>query len=221
MGAGRDSSSPHLLNRGIYDGPEVARLIHRDPHTVASWTDARSMRPPLIVPEHPESLFSFLDLVSLVVISELARRRVPREEIYRGGVYLARQLNTSRPFAHKTLATAGSAFFAEINEWLDVGKGGQAAFEDMVRPVLRPITYEGVLAAQWRPFREIIVDPRLQAGSPCIEGTRVPTAAVLRYLDSGEEPEDVADDLELTLAQVDAAREYEQGLDRPLVHAGV
>jgi uncharacterized protein (DUF433 family) len=208
-----------LLNAGIYDGAEVARLIRRDASTVASWTrPARSTRarPPLLEPQHAGGLFSFLDLVSLYVISELLRRRVARDAIYRGGISLSQQLGTARPFAHKRLATAGRAFFADVDEWVDVGKWGQRVldFESMVKPVLRPITYRADFAATWQPHTSVLIDPRRQAGAPCIEGTRVPTAIILRYLASGENERDIADDLALRLDQVRAAQEFEQSLDR-------
>jgi len=196
----------HLLNRGIYDGVDVARLIRRDPQTVAGWTKSSRSRRPLIVPQHGDRLFSFLDLVSLYVISELLRRKVPRGEVYRGGLFLAESLGTDRPFAHQA--------FADVSQWLDVGKGGQTAFEEMVTPILRPITYERSLAARWHPYPHIVVDPRLQAGTPVIEGTRVPTSTVLRYISSGEDPEEVADDLGLRPDQVLAARDFERQLDQ-------
>ncbi len=206
-----EDETSRLLNSGIYDGVDVARLIHRDPTTVAGWTTGS--RQPLLVPQHGNRLFSFLDLVSLYVISELLRRKVPRSEVYRGGQFLAKRLETDRPFAHESLATAGSAFFADLGEWLDVGKWGQTAFQEMVVPILRPITYERSLASSWQPHSNVLIDPRLQAGMPCIEGTRVPTAAVARYLASGEDLDDLADDLALRPEQVRDALEFEQSLD--------
>jgi uncharacterized protein (DUF433 family) len=212
-----DRDPSRLLNSGIYDVVDVARLIRRDPNTVTGWTRSSGSRHPLIVPQHGGLLFSFLDLISLYVISELLRRKVSRNEIYRGALFVAARLKSDRPFAHQALATAGTAFFAELDEqdeWLDIGKWGQAPFAEMVVPILRPITYEHSLAARWQPHPLVVVDPRLQAGAPCIEGTRVPTSAVLRYLSSGEDPDEVADDLGLLLDQVRAAREFEQQLDQ-------
>jgi uncharacterized protein (DUF433 family) len=211
----RADGKSSLLNRGIYGGVEVARLIRRDPATIVEWTSARRSRPPFLVPQHAKDhLFSFLDLVSLYVISELIRRKVPRDEVYGGGKFLERRLQTTRPFAHEALATAGKAFFADFGEWIDVGKGGQGAFQHIIKPLLRPITYEDSFASRWHPHPNVVVDPRLQAGTPCISGTRIPTSIVVRYLRSGEDPEDIADDLRLTREQVEAATEYENNLDR-------
>ena len=63
-----------LLGRGIYDIAEAARIVRRHPDTVARWTRGTD---PL---NHVESdrIISFLDLISLWVISELIRRGVPR-----------------------------------------------------------------------------------------------------------------------------------------------
>ena len=70
-----------LLGRGIYDVAEVARIVRRHPETVARWTRGTD---PL---HHVESgrIVSFLDVISLWVISELIRRGVPKREIRVGG----------------------------------------------------------------------------------------------------------------------------------------
>ena len=55
-----------LLGRGIYDLAEAARVVGRDPDTVARWTRGAN---PLHRIES-DRIISFLDLISLWVISE-------------------------------------------------------------------------------------------------------------------------------------------------------
>ncbi len=196
-----------LLGRGIYDLVEAARLIGRDPETVARWT--RGKQP--IYPIARTRFLSFLDVVSLLVVSELVSRAVPRREIRAGAEYLAKTLNTDYPFAHEQLATAGAAFFGKVSDWVDVGKGGQGAFEPVVRDLLRPIEYGADrLAAIWRPRAGVWVNPAVQAGAPCVDGTRVPTRVIAALAEADEDPEDIAEDLHLTLSAVGAALEYER-----------
>lgn len=203
----RDDVDNRLLGRGIYDLVEAARLIRRDPETVARWT--RGKQP--LYPIAATRFLSFLDLVSLLVISELVDRAVPRREIRAGADYLAKTLNTDYPFAHEQLATAGSAFFGKVGDWVDVGKGGQGAFEPVVRDLLRPIEYGAdQLAAIWRPRTGVWVNPAVQAGAPCVDGTRVPTRVIADLADADEDPEDIAEDLHLTVSAVAAALEYER-----------
>ena len=201
------NTSDRLLGRGIYDLVEAARMVHRGPETIARWTRGKQ-------PLHPVSdtrVLSFLDVISLFVVSELVERAVPKGEIRAGADYLAKTLGTSHPFAHEELATAGAAFFGKVGEWVDVGKGGQGAFELVVRDLLRPIEYgPNRLAAIWRPSPGVWVNPAVQAGAPCIDGTRVPTRVIADLEEANEDPEDIADDLHLEVSEVTAALEYER-----------
>lgn len=203
---GVDASSK-LLGKGIYDVVDAARMIRRDPYTVVRWVLGE--RPLHVAPQLP--LLCFLDVISLYVISELRRNGVSFREIRRGSEYLTRKLNTSYPFAHKRLATAGEAFLAEIEEWLDVGKHGQHAFQITIQDVLQPIDYGGEeLATIWRPAEGVWVNPLVQAGAPCIDGTRVPTRLIADLTTAGENPMDLAEDFALNVSQINDAVAYEE-----------
>ncbi|MFN8035392.1 MAG: DUF433 domain-containing protein [Acidimicrobiia bacterium] len=206
---------PPLLNRGIYDAVEVARLVHTTPETISRWASKQASKPAIVDPLRGK-LFTFPDLISLYVVHELRLRQVPLDEIRSARRTLADALHTPWPFAHRELATAGRALFAQLpgaKDWIDAGKGAQGAFQPMVVPFLRPIEYGGDdLAAIWFPLDGIWVNPRVQAGAPCIKDTRVPTAVIQSLLDQGEDAEDIADDLDLELAQVLAAHEFEASL---------
>jgi uncharacterized protein (DUF433 family) len=195
-----------LLGRGIYDVVEVARLVSRDPETVSRWTSGRS---PLHSVES-KPLYSFLDLISLWVVSELIERGVPKVEIRNGASYLAKELGTTYPLAHKALATVGGAVFGRFGDWVDVGKSGQLAFQDIIEAYLRPVEYgRDGLAMIWRPAEGVSINPRVQAGSPCVEGTRIPTAVLAALVAENEDQDDIAADYELSIAQVKAALTFE------------
>ena len=203
---GVDASSP-LLGKGIYDIVEVARMIRRDPGTVARWTQGED---PLYSGAQGGD-FGFLDVVSLYVISQLRQRKVPIEEIRTGGEYLSGKLNTPYPFAHQRLATVGGAFFTELEDWYDVGKWGQGAFQTMIRHVLQPIEFgTDELARVWRPAAGVWINPRVQTGTPCIDGTRIPTRVLADLAAAGEPLEEIADDFDLNPAQVANALVYEK-----------
>ena len=201
------AESGTLLGRGIYDVIEVSRLVERDPETVAVWTSGRT--PLHRVETRP--LYAFLDLISIWVISELVRRKVPKGEIRRGAKYLADQLDTEYPFAHRGIATVGSSVFGEFGEWIDVGKSGQMAFQSVIENYVRPVEYgRDGLAAIWRPAEGVWINPQVQAGSPCVEGTRIPTALLAALASEDEDPGDLADDYDLPIAQVKAALKFER-----------
>lgn len=198
----RDDSSTRLCGAGIYDLTEAARLVGRAADTIARWVRGAEA----LHRVRDAKILNFLDLISLLVISELVRRRVPKPEIRRGGEYLSRQLDTSYPFAHKDIATAGAALFGKFGDWI----GGQLAFQDAIREYLKPISYGGDdLASAWRPRPRILVNPAIQAGAPCIEGTRVPTLMLAELAESPEDYQQIAGDYRLTVEDVQAAVEYE------------
>ncbi len=199
-------ASTKLLGRGIYDLVEAARMIRRDPYTVARWTQGE--HPLHVVPNSPR--FTFLDVISLYVISELRRRNVSMEDIRKGGEYLAEKRHIPYPFAHQQLATAGRAFLGNVGEWRDVGKRGQGTFEIIIQDVLRPIEFgSDELAAVWRPAEGVWVNPLIQAGAPCIDGTRVPTRLISDLAAVGERLSDISEDLALDISQLKAAVDYE------------
>ncbi|MCY4162991.1 MAG: DUF433 domain-containing protein [bacterium] len=200
------------LGRGIYDIAEVARLIKRTKRRVEGWTQTGAKKEPLLSGEL-DGLFSFWDLLSLRVIDELVKRGVPRHEIARGARYLAGELVTHRPFAHEGLATVGRGFFADIGSWVDVGMGGQQAFQVVIEPLIKPITFNDLgMAAIWRPHANVWVNPAVQAGTPCVDGTRVPTATLADQYNSGLVVDDLSDDYRLSSEQVRTAIAYEASL---------
>lgn len=184
---------------------------------VEGWTRTRSGTPPLLTGEL-RGLFSFWDLVSLRVVAELRRRGVPRDHIARGAKHLERALGTDRPFAHEALATVGTGFFADVaGEWEDAGLGGQLAFQATVEPLLKPITFnDDKMASIWRPHESVWINPEVQAGTPCVDGTRVPTRLLAGLLDPDEPDEsvfrEICDDYRLTELQVRSALDYEVAL---------
>lgn len=207
-----------LLGRGIYDPTEAARLLRVHPETLTRWTTGPQ---PIVVPSF-ERFFDFEDLVSLLVVAELWRRGVPTDEIRLGVEMLARELGVDRPLAHvdapEALATVGSAFFANIGEWADAGKGFQLAFLPMIKPVLRPLEYDqSGMAHLWRPIDDVTATPDVQAGTPCVERTRVPTSTIVGLTDVGEEIDDIAFDLDLEISQIEAALKFEAALRQPLL----
>ncbi len=106
-------------------------------------------------------------------------------------------------------------FFAKISDdWEDAGLRGQLAFQNVIDPLLEPITFDDTnMASIWRPQEGVWINPAVQAGTPCVDGTRVPThlLASLLELDEPDDEDlaDVCDDYRLTVDQVQAALHHE------------
>jgi uncharacterized protein (DUF433 family) len=206
------------LHRGIYDVVEVARLIGVGTDAVNRWTTpTKDGKPPIVAPSLGWA-FTFYDLVSLKVVAQLRQRKVKPDEIRAGIEWLSQELDTDRPLAHEQFATVGVSWFANVArnasappDWVDAGKSGQQAFEEIVLPAIRPLDYDKSMASRWRPSERVTIDPEVQAGAPCITGTRIPTSAIADLVQrAGDDPVDIAADLEIDLDDVLAALRFEE-----------
>jgi uncharacterized protein (DUF433 family) len=209
-------NDPRLLGRGIYDVAEVARLVRRTADEVAGWAAATHERDALLFPRQ-DRLLSFYDLVTAHVVAEFRDRGVPLVKLRDARQTLARLFDVDWPLAHAAtfngLATVGSDVFVLAEEWIDAGRGGQAALQEVVEPLLHRLDFDAEsMAATWRPVRGVLLDPAVQAGAPCIEGTRIATELVAELVDAGEDVADVADDYGVAPDLVRAAVEFEHGL---------
>jgi hypothetical protein len=199
--------TPALLDSGVYDATEVSHLLAVRAECIVRWAtpDSRG-RPPVVTPSFGRA-FSFVDLVSLAVVSELWRRDVSEADMRQGVMFLADMTRHDKPLAQRDvvgrLATSGRAWLAELpGGWYDVGKGGQGAFEAIVRLYLKRVSYDDVgVARPWSPTPLVLLDPTVQAGQPCVAGTRVPTATVAELVQF-DSPEAVADDMDLSVEPV-------------------
>lgn len=205
------------LNQGMYDVVEAARLVRVTPATILRWAGPSQRRQALVVPSL-DGLYSFHDLISLHLVATLSKRELSLAEIANAIGELRMEFGTDWPLAHRELATAGTAFFARDpvhGDWVDLGKGRQQAFQEMVEPAIRTIEYGAdLLASVWRPHARVWLNPRVQAGASCIDRTRIPTATIAQIVDSGDHPLDVAEDYELDPEDVIAALRFEEQLGK-------
>lgn len=217
-----------FLGLGVYSLADVARLIGRPVDTVKRWIAGET---PLYNLDNPIVL-DFYDLISLWVISQLRKEGVPQKAIRAGREYLSQKLSTPHPFVHhKGIATLGRSVFGMVEKWwVNIGKGGQGAFANIIehnlKPVeiidaelryfhekgFKPMEFGGDLIVKaWQPHPGVRVDPKIQSGQPCLEGTRVPALMISDLVEKsgGEEwYELIASDYELQVGQVKAAVDY-------------
>ena len=206
-----------LVNSGIYDAHEVAHLLAVDVEQVVRWStpDAKG-RPAIVAPSQGRS-FSFLDLVSLSVVATLRHRGIADRAIRSGVRALQQAHDLAQPLAHRavldTVGTSGASFVAQLpSGWYDIGAGTRGAFESVVSVYFSVLTYDEVgVTAAWRPFEHVTLDPRIQAGAPCIVGTRIPTATIAALLESAP-AEEIAQEYGITIDEVEAADKFEQQL---------
>ena len=92
------------------------------------------------------------------------------------------QAGIDRPFVSEDIKTDGIEVFYRdevIPTQIEAAsRKGQQTMRELVKDKLTTVHYQKGTAAYWMPMPGIVVDPRVQFGSPVVEGTRVPTGAV-------------------------------------------
>lgn len=214
------SMTSTMIGSGLYDASEVAMLVGMPADQVVRWSSSTG-HGPAPVPSSFDRLFSFDDLVALTITHRIRLNGISDRHLRTGVEQLRSQSGLSNPLASATvierLATSGNSFLLhrDGNEFDDIGAGGQGVFESVVRLHLKRIEFEdGGGPARWRPVDGVLIDPKVQAGAPCLEGTRIPTAMVASR--SQVEPDDeIAFDLAVELDAIEVAVRFEE-----LLHQG-
>lgn len=212
---------------GIYDVPEAARYIKgalnaETLYPVRSQKMIRWIRrgvasPDLVEVDGREMLIEFEDLVSLRVVVALRAAGVGWPAIDRAEAWLREHTRARRPFATETLWAGQGRVLADLRERLVAASShGQLAF-DTLRDYLIPVhglTFDGEtrMASSWEPASGVVLAPRVQFGSPCLKGTRIPTRALSGMVEAGDSAEWVASAYGITLEEVQAACDWESRL---------
>ena len=207
-----------MIGSGLYDAAEVALFVGLTPDQVVRWTTDSTHGAAPVTPSF-DRLYSFADLVALTVTRQV-RHNVSDRHLRRGVSELRARFGFDNPLAVdeviERLATSGESFLLRQsgNEFDDIGRGGQGTFREVVELDLKRIEFDDRGGpARWRPIDGIVIDPNVQAGAPCVEGTRVPTAVIGSRLLS-DAPDDIAFDLDLELAAIEVAAQFEELLAR-------
>ncbi len=206
------------LGHGLYDAAEVARLMGHPVDWVVRWSTASANGPAIVEPTF-ERWFSFADLVSFRVALTVRQKGIADRDLRRGIQTLQGRTGLARPLAVTTviesLATSGNSFLSDLSgEFEDIGKGGQGVFQNVVRLNLTRISFDDHgNAERWEPAKGVVIDPAIQAGAPCVAGTRIPTATIGEML-AESDAEDLALDFDISVEAIELAAAFEELLDR-------
>ena len=209
------TTTQSTLGAGVYGLSDASYLLGIDERSLGRWSRATPAgKTALVSPSH-DWAFSFHDLLSLAVIAVFRQRDVTPDDIRRTVSYLQEEFDTQRPLAHKdivrALHTAGRSIL--LAPGIDVSRSGQMAIVETVRKYLRPIEYGADrLARLWKPATNVTLNPEVQAGQPCVMGTRVTTDVIASRVAQGESPKEVAHDMGIATRSATAAVRFESRL---------
>ena len=212
---------------GIYDVPEAARYLKASQHggviypvssaKMIRWIREGVASPDLVEVSGRELLIGFEDLVSMRVIGALRAAGVGWRAIREAEQWLRRETDSPRPFATETLWTGQRQICIEWRKQLvSASTSGQAAFDFLLEHLI-PVhglvfNEETQVAKSWEPARNVVLEPQVQFGAPCIKGTRIPTRSVAGMVEAGDSVEYVARSYGQPIAVIEEACEWERRL---------
>lgn len=219
--------SRYIFN-GIYEIPEAASyLSHTKPFLFSKDISQQKLRywirtsiPTIHPPELPvqRHLVSFNDLISMRMVAIMRARGVKLSDIRRAEKYLRKQFGIEYPFITREVWTHGSDVFIKLEDFLlSASKYGQQAMDfltNWITKVELDMNFgEDGLVISWNPYFDIVLDPRIQIGMPCLLGTRIPSRSIYRKLLAGDSPEIIASLYDISLSQIQNITDWERLLE--------
>ena len=159
---------------------------------------------------------TFADLVRLRMITLLRSRGIAYKDILTAENYVRRLRGLPQPFLSDQMWTAGSDVFADFaDELIAASRQGRFAFADFMSEYLTPAHHGLYFApdgtpAQWQPSSAVLIDPEIQFGAPCLEGTRIETRSLWSLHRAGDREESLAEAFNVRLEHVRDALDWER-----------
>ncbi|MCK4830360.1 DUF433 domain-containing protein [bacterium] len=221
--------------KGIYVAPDAAlyltATLRQDVHidrpaypihsrNLIRWIRIGLMSPELRNVAGKDLLIGFEDLISMRVIAILRSLGVSWRKIHRAEDWLRDRSGHPRPFAIERVWTEAVDVFAEFHEgFIAASRGGQLVFTEMVGQYLQSvqdmifIPHNGVRVANaWTPHEDVMMNPKIQFGEPCVKGTRMRTRILWQMLNGGDSISYLTRAFNLKETQVNHALEWENRL---------
>ena len=163
-----------------------------------------------------DRVITFADLVRLRMIALFRSRNIAYKAILAAEDYIRHLRGIPQPFITEEMWTARSEVFLQFTgELIAASQYGQLAFKDLMSEFLAP-AHHGLLftsggkLARWNPSPAVVIDPEIQFGASCIDGTRVETRSLWSLYQAGDSEECLAEAFNLHKAQVEDAIEWER-----------
>lgn len=226
-----------MAAEGIYELVEATRYLRATipdrPPTYGKmlrWVRKGLSCPKLVGAQGKELYLTFEELISLRMVVALRQSGFSLQHVTRVENYLRGLLSYEHPFAVRDLWFSGTQIFVEMeHELLSASRHGQLAMvilkswlhalkrKTFVDKEFMDMAFErrinGKLAvSSWTPYMSVILDPRIQFGVPCIEGTRIPTRSIWFMVKGGDSEKAIASAYHIPIEKVGAALAWEQKL---------
>ncbi|MDP0500942.1 MAG: DUF433 domain-containing protein [Verrucomicrobiota bacterium JB022] len=217
-----------LLNTGIYTVPEASRLSEVAPSRIRRWMSGYRCKGKTYerywVGQLPKmegkQAVGFLDLIELRFMHFFLAQGVSLQRIKQVHQALQHRHGISHPFSTGQYGTDRVNILEqaadELGErlWVNV-TSGQAELK-FVEQFIHQLDFgSDSLAARWWPRGRdnlVVLDPQRNFGKPMLASCGVPTRAIITALRANDTVEAVAEWYEVSIAEVQAALEFERSL---------
>jgi uncharacterized protein (DUF433 family) len=215
-----------VLERPMYAEPEAARPLQVAPSTLHYWLEGGERRGkqylPVIRAETTSAkTVTWGEFVEAALLRQYRRAHfVPMVELRAAIEILHHDLGVPYPLAHsRPFVGAGRKLLLKAQTEAEVPgeyclvavAGGQQTLTPASEAFYDRVDWEGDLASGWRPAEDskspVRIRPDQRFGLPAIGGIK--TETVWEHLEAGEDPRDVATELDLTVEEVRWALAYE------------
>ena len=224
--------------RGIpqYAVWEAAHILKIPRTTLQHWVSGRDQfgrktDPLIILPDQQLKLLSFMNLVEAHVLDAIRyKHNVPLKNIRNGMAYLRDTFQSEHPLAEHAFEERRGIdlIIREGQNILNISRGGQFAFKEIVEAYLRRIEYDldKGIAAYLYPYLKrhpkeledepklVLIDPRVSFGKPVLVGVGVPTAVIADRHDAGESVGELTKDYGCEASDIKQAIDYERPLQK-------
>ncbi len=194
--------------------PEFPKLTTRHLH----WWVRKGLVEGDLGTQAPSDFVNFLELVSLRLIAAFRIHGITNKAIQTAHDHLQDRFGWAYPFAMQPLWVARPEIFVQLDDSpVAVSQYFQPAFTFMwtyLEPVgneLHGLTFnESEQATSWEPMSNILLDPYIQFGEPCIKGTRIPTETLWALHQGGDSTGTLAYMYDIPQSKVEAAIDWEK-----------
>lgn len=163
---------------------------------------------------------SFAELITARMIAMLRSFGIQWKQIRSAHDYILKATGEAHPFATKTFWTDDSDHPTHLYTTVDdilvsADLSGQRLFRTLRKTKLvatGQLEFSQGRAATWEPHPDVLIDPRVQGGVPCVKDRRIPTSVLHAMHRSGDSIQILADDFETSTGLVEAAIAWEERL---------
>lgn len=227
----RATATTDIRDRPAYPVAEAARYVKVPAATLRSWVVGREYEttsgtrhfPALVTPASREPLaLSFYNLVEAHVLRALRTTHSVSIPKVRTAIRVAEQeLGLARLLLRKELCTSARQLFLDTyGQLIELSPSGQLAMREMLQAYLSRIEWDRhKFPVRLYPFitrehssadQPIVIDPAIGFGRPIIQKRAIATATIAQRIDAGETVAELAEDYDLTAADIEQAVLYER-----------